>query len=479
MGFRKSNRVIVIERDNGKVKVVEAVLSDKAVSVRRAVALPDAAPLQQAQGKSGATAADSQLFRNNHAEVVLLANSNRSVCRLMKLPAASAEDTHRMAALRLETELPYPVADSLWACGRLNGAEGDAQPAAFALATPAAEVAESERVLGFKGRNPWTVQLDVAALAELAADAAPDETVALCRVREHSSDLVIVHKGRLQYARRIFGGCGNAAGNGTFQSLGGELDQCVHHYGLSSDEPEPKRLLLVGEGARVEGLAEALSARMGMPVERLSLPRAVHLDAGVAAGDELLERHPACLGALLAALRAKRGDAAAAPALRRRRPPMLASLRNRRGALVCACVVLLAALVAVSFMVRKARIGEAVRAVRQGQPFLQDIDRLQNEVDALEYEKRLQRPMLDTLLALSETLPKSLKIATLNVSPSGKIAISGTCPSVEEASDKAMDALKGSKVFANPKFLGATKQDQEFRFRLTCELKNAAKGGTP
>jgi Tfp pilus assembly protein PilN len=85
--------------------------------------------------------------------------------------------------------------------------------------------------------------------------------------------------------------------------------------------------------------------------------------------------------------------------------------------------------------------------------------------------------MLDTMLALSETLPKGLQIATLSVSPAGKIALSGTCNTVEEASEKAVAALKASKMFANPKFLGASKQDQAFKFRLSLEIRNAAGGG--
>ena len=161
------------------------------------------------------------------------------------------------------------------------------------------------------------------------------------------------------------------------------------------------------------------------------------------------------------------------------RPPLLASVRHRRAALIGISVALMVALVAACFGVRNARITEAIRAVRKGQPFLQDMERLQNEVDVLEYEERLQRPMLDTFLALAGTLPKSLKIATLNISPSGKIAVTGTCATVEDASDKAIAALKASKTFANPKFLGASKQEQEFKFRMTCELRSTPGGGTP
>jgi hypothetical protein len=205
----------------------------------------------------------------------------------------------------------------------------------------------------------------------------------------------------------------------------------------------------------------------------------VQLDAGAGGGKELLEQFPSCIGALLAVQRSQRGERTAAPALRCRRPSRLASLPHRRAVLIGINVALAVALAVASFGVRKARIVEATRAAQRGNSFLQDMEKLQNEVDVLEYEGRRQRPALDTVLALAEALPKNLKIATLSVSPSGKIALTGTCATVEDASDKAIAALKASKRFVNPKFLGASKQEQEFKFRMTFELRPAPGGGTP
>jgi Tfp pilus assembly protein PilN len=189
--------------------------------------------------------------------------------------------------------------------------------------------------------------------------------------------------------------------------------------------------------------------------------------------EALMAQFPACIGALIAVQRAVQGEGTAAPAVRSRRAPVFAALPRRRAVLAGLSAALLCALIALSFLVRNARYEAASRAVRQGLPFLQDMDRLQNEVDVLEREKSLARhPMLDTLLALAETLPKGIQVATLSVSASGKIALSGNCATVEDASEKAVAALKASKVFANPKFLGASTQGPMFKFRLTCELRN-------
>ncbi len=511
--------MIVLERAGDRWKVLEAAVAAGGIVIRRARVLSNARP------KPG-EAADPFPSLNNRAQVVLVAGSDRAVCRRIPAPAASDEDTRRMVALRLETELPYPVTESFWVCERLNGS-ADGESPVLVLAIPRAEVADAEQALGFTGRHPWAVQLDAGALAELAraSQKTPDETVAVCRIEERTTDLLIVRHGRLEYARRIFAGLpagpmaglpavlvaglpagrvedsptaassataaerGSDAGEAA-DRLGDELDQCIHYYALDSHGGvEPARLIVTGEGAGADDrIAQALGRRLNLPAGRLALPPGIQVIQETAGGrgaapdwlnvEMLLQQFPACLGALIAAQRAIRGEDTAAPALRRRKAPLFAALPRRRAALAGLGAALLCALIALSFLVRHARYEATSRAVRQGLPFLQDMDRLQNEVDVLEHEKSLARhPMLDTMLALAETLPKGIQISTLSISPTGKIALGGVCSTVEDASEKALGALKASKVFANPKFLGASKQAQAFKFRMTFELRNASAGG--
>jgi hypothetical protein len=489
--------MIVLERAGDRWKVVEAGVAAGGIVIRRARLLSHARP------KPGEVAEPLPSL-GNRAQVILVAGSDRAICRRVQAPAASDEDTRRMVALRLETELPYPVAESFWVCERLNGSANGDSPV-LVLAIPRAEVADAEQALGFTGRNLWAVQLDVGALAELAraSQKTPEETVAVCRIEERATDMVIVRHGRLEYARRIFAGLPAAASSATAAEreseaageptarLGDELDQCIHNYALDSlgGGVEPARLIVTGEGAGADDrIAQALGRRLSLPADRFAIPPGIQVIQGTADVDgspldwvkaeTLLAPFPACLGALIAAQHAIRGEGTAAPALRRRKAPVFAALSRRRAVLAGLGVALLCALIALSFLVRHARYDAASRAVRQGLPFLQDMDRLQNEVDVLEHEKSLARhPMLDTMLALTETLPKGIQIATLSVSAAGKIALSGTCGTVEDASEKTVAALRASKMFTNPKFLGASKQDQAFKFHMTFELRNVSGGG--
>jgi hypothetical protein len=252
-----------------------------------------------------------------------------------------------------------------------------------------------------------------------------------------------------------------------------ELDQCLHDYALQSDLEAPTRLVLVGERAATPDLAEALGKRLGIRVEPARLPQAVRVAPSAPEAGKLLSQFPVCAGALLVILRRRRGEPTAAPGLRQRLPSLRESVRFRRAAVVAATLAVIVGLAVALFAVRQAQIETATRVQRQSQPLLKEVERLRQEVAILEHEAPLERSVLDVLLALVEVMPQGLKIASITIDPAGKIAIAGNCPSVEEASEKAITALKGSVVFTNPKFLSAAKEREDFKFRITCELRKA------
>lgn len=473
MSRRKARRILVLERiGEDKWKALEAEAEGDRLTVLSAQILA------RQEGVEAPTAALRLPHIPNNVEIVLVSNSDKAVCRLLSLPPATAEQTRRMVARRLETELPYPVDQSTWLFER--GLEEETSPdgGVLVMATPAAEIEEAEEELRLAGRRCTRVELDAAALAELAATTCKsEERVALAAVDEHRTTLVITHRGKLRYARRTCAGPAGATGDST-EELANELDQCIHHYALRANAAEPARMILVGERARAVGLGDALAARLEMPVETATLPGNVQIADPAAVQGDLLERFAACLGALIAVYRRQRGGTTTAPALRRRKFAFYETIRSKQWVLVGANVVLFALLVASLFGVRIAQTSAATRMVRKGRPLLQDMVRLGSEAKILEYEDRLQRPTLDSLLALAEVLPKGLKVAALTIDVRGKVTISGVSSSVEDASEKAISAMKASKAFVNTRFLGATKEKSGFRFRITCDLRRIAGGAT-
>lgn len=463
--------VVVLKRDSGnRLKGVVADIGGDRITIVRAGVF----------GQSHDTSDGSGRWDLNplprHDELSLVLVSNRAVCRLFALPTATREQTRRMASLRLETELPYPVADSAWVCERQTGGAPNVGGNVLVIAAPTGDISPAEKNLRSVGVRCNSVTLDVAALAELATSSHyTEDTLAVAAVGEMTTVLAIVDRGKLRYARRIMAGSvdpnvGNAATAGV-RRLAEELHQSIHHYALHDGSREPLRMILVGEGAGTEQVVTALSDRVGIPVDVAPFPENMSIEAASIAEDNLLMEFPACVGAVLAMHNTLRGNPTAAPVLRSQRAPLIKSVQINRTVLIGINLVLFAAVIATLFIVRTAHISVGRRIGRQGDPSLADMDRLKSEVGVLEYENALQRSILDSLLALSGVMPKGVKAETLTIDHKGKIAISGIAGSVEDASEKAISAMKASKVFMNPKFLGATKVKKGFKFRITCELR--------
>jgi hypothetical protein len=472
----KKRSVLVLERISGKEwKAVEAEVGGDRIIVSRAQILKSAdGALDSSSGP------DFSQFANN-GDVVLVSSSDTSVCRSIEVPSSSDDETRRMVALRLETELPYPVAESTWVWERQDNGGTDAGTV-LVIATRTAEIAEAEEELRAKKKRCTSVELDGACLAELAvACTASADTVALVSVLGKRATLAIAHAGKLRYARRISLDTVMTdearPGSDWVSRLANQLDQSLYDYLLRTGGEAPARILVAGDALRVDGLVDALGARLKPSVEEIALPEIVRVSESAGVGNDLLERFPECVGAMIATHHRLRGERTTAPALRRQvRRFAEINLRNKRVALICASAVLLVELIVMAFVVQGAQLKAAGRAIDESRPLLQDVSRLEDEVDILQYEGRRQRAVLDALIPITEALPKDIKVETLDINARGEVTIAGKTKSVEAASDKAISAMRASRLLADPRFLGATQGEGGFSFRITCKLRGSSAG---
>ncbi len=476
---RKLHRVVVLERIGERQwKTLEAELDGEHIRVLEAQASESADETLDLRTLPTASRPGKDV------RVVLVSNSDRAICRLLDLPPVSPEQTQRMAALRLEMELPYPFTEATWVSKRQKSEDETPAGNVLVIATPTAELTEGQAQLRRAGWRCQTVEFDAAALTELAlASGSPAETIAVAAVGRYVTTLAISHAGELRYVRRIFSnlegsqsGKGNAAES---RELANELVQSILDYTLHTDNRGLEHMLVVGEGARGGAFLEELSSRLGIRLERGGLPENVHMaDAGVLPG-ELLEKFPACLGALIASQRRLLREATVAPPLWRRRAVLREGRQCLQVALVAANVLLIVSLGAASFSVRRAKLAAATRIIDETRELVPDFERLKEEVQILESESQRQRSMLDVLLALAEALPKGIGLKSVKVDSKGKVDISGKTPSVEVASEKAIKAIEDSPMLTNPKWLGSTQEQGGISFTITCELRKSPGGSKP
>ena len=416
------------------------------------------------------------------AEVHLVVKSSRSVCRFIEAAEAPPDLLRRMVALRLETELPYPVSESTWVCERQESANNGAGQV-LVIAASNADIAEAEEVLRASGLRCHGVEHGAAGLAELAVSEndGEQEASAIVALDPGSASLAVIHGGVLCYARTLSATppaeAAAPSSNGGVGRIANELSQSLYDYVLRTGRPRPNRLLVAGEGIFANGLIETLSEHLGMPVELARAPVGLEVAPASLYADDVVGESPSCIGALIALHRRARGDHAAAPALRTRaRGFSLSGLPGRRALLIGINVLLVITLVASLFGVRAAQIASADKVIEESQSLVNGLEAVREEVSILQRESRQQRSVLDALSALADALPSGVEVESLRLNDKGLLTISGRTKSVEAVDDKAVNALNESPMFANVKFLGATKQKNGFGFRIECELR-AAGGG--
>lgn len=417
------------------------------------------------------------------ASAVLLANSERSICRRLDVPNTACVTVQQMIALRLEAELPYPVADSLWVY--------DQGPAVCAngkhvlvVAVPKADVDAGRNTLHGLGAPCARVEYDASSLAELAGIGTPAELPrAVARIDGNRILLAITQEGTPRYVRRIRIGspasAGGEAGSDWAARVAREINQSMHEYQMRTGGQPPACLLVAGETCGDEGLLAGLRGALGIEVSEAAVPQSLNT-VHASVSDRLVKDFPACLGAVIALHRRARGERAMTPPLLCEAETSASSnLYGRRASLSVACGILCVMLVASAFAVRSARIAAADGALAELKPLSGALTRIQEETDILQYESRRQWPVIDMLEALATALPAEITVDTLTLSSDGKVSIKGKTKSVAAASETAIAALEGSGLFAKCTFLGATEDKDKFAFQIACDLGKSPRKAQP
>ncbi|MCC6697304.1 MAG: PilN domain-containing protein [Candidatus Hydrogenedentes bacterium] len=471
-GPPKSGRVLVVEQTHaGGWRILDAEVGD-AITILNARTI----------GGENQQDAAAVLAESNGAAVTLIPDSRKAVCRLIEIANASPDQIEQMVALRLEVELPYPAAESVWVCEPcLNGRNASR---ALLLAAPTKEIAQAERALGLPERRSVGIEFAPAGLVELALAANPAEgTVAVARIDNGEAVLSLAYGGTLAYSRHIRMETGEGEEDGArdtwIRHFAREVKQSLYDYLLRTGNAAPECVYLVGKPAVQAALLEALAQQLDTPVRSIAPSGLVRMAQPELTEAELIASYPVCLGTLLATRKRWRGERSVSPAFRKeRRGIRVAEWRTRVGTLAVLNVLLLVALGASVFGVRAVQQHADERLMQESRPLLGGLEGLQEELQILQFEKKGNRSIVDVMAALADALPPEIQVESLSIDPKGKVTFFGKADSVDVASEKVIAALKASKAFVNPQFNGATREKEKFTFQITCELANGGRGSS-
>jgi hypothetical protein len=452
----RGRRVTVWEPTRGGWKLLEGEIGGPELAVITARPVPH-------RGVGLATGAP----RASAGECILIVDSARCVCRSLSVPAVSSQDIEKMVELRVETEVPYALADVVWAHQVQDLAPERGSVTVLLVAVPAADVAGSEGALRAAGHACGTLEARPAALAQAAALLAPDTgTVAVADVQGDSAALAVVDGGRLIYARSIDGARGQDNPEGA-AGAAREIAQSLQHCCLVTGCDRPSAVLLTGRGRLSEPLARVLEEDSWEVRSRPGLPAEVRLGSGAVGADEVVEQYAACLGALASAHLRARGQRPAAPAVRTQAPAGRVRLRRPLVVLAAANVALLAMVVACAVGAKAVRLGALERGVASARSTMRQAEAEREEVAILEAERERRRSALDLLDAVVAALPEGVVIGEVAIGPRGSVLVTGRAGSVAAVSKAAL-SLGASESFEEARLDRAAQGDSGLSFRISC-----------
>ena len=292
--------------------------------------------------------------REWNGPAVLVLPAHLTLTKQIKVPRV--EPARRTQIIRFEAEqaIPHAPAEMVW--DSVDSGRRDTEEEVMVVAAKREIVDQLCLAVAAAGFEP--ARILPSALATLAAFrlAQPKlaQPVLILNLGERSTTLLQVEGARFAARTLVLGGTNvtqqpgenkesepGEANHSLVARLDQEISRTVQHFAREGGLANPLQIFLTGSGARLAGFAEALTVRLGIPVEHFDAQSAVEFNPGFAS----VETVPGALTDLIgAAAIALLPDQPALnllpPALRQR-----ASLRRRQPWLIAAALLAMAALV--------------------------------------------------------------------------------------------------------------------------------------
>lgn len=342
--------VIVIELDGGRLSAIEASASADRVNVRRwltanrpdDIAPDDASAIGRWIGDELKRAA----IPRQHA--VLAISRGDVVLKRLPFPRSAASNPAalvgmvRLAMSRLLTLSPDSAEIDFAPYAETIGPGGEGEVEVFAGAMPSERVRWWRAVAAGAGTRVRRIGLRCFGLAAMAGPASARRVgpVLGVSIGRGSSEVVVLHEGRLAFARAIDIVCPEPENAATPTS---DLDEFVQRLGVETRRtwmgfrvahatPEVEAVLVFGAGELARRVAERCGADLGVPGQLFPLGSSVTFPA------EVSERHRTALAPLIGLAQA---ESAGTPALDFAAPREAPDLHARKRQLALAGVLAL------------------------------------------------------------------------------------------------------------------------------------------
>ena len=210
-----------------------------------------------------------------HGEPIAIAlEGERSFIHRVTLPATAARQIGEILPFELEAQLPIEFDDLVYDHRVLPRQGADGPLVAFCAAAREADVRELIGLVAeATGREPERVgvgPLSLANLAEVYEELRGEEPVALVELGAERSEVLVLEKGELMFARTLSSGTLALAQEGGAELIASELRQTLMAWLGQGGNPVNRVWLC---GSAVAGAEQFLAYHLGIPVEPLPQPQ--------------------------------------------------------------------------------------------------------------------------------------------------------------------------------------------------------------
>jgi Tfp pilus assembly PilM family ATPase/Tfp pilus assembly protein PilN len=392
------------------------------------------------------------------ASIVAVFPRSRAIVRYISLPSVSEREIERMINLQASKLVPFEKGEAVIQF-RIVGCRDDGFSDVMVVIVDRAAVSEYAGWLELAGIEPRLMRLDAECVYDFCSPrggkgtSAAGDSVSIIDVGSTSTNVVIVHEGRMVFTRSLpFGTIslfphGKRRGDG----MGRFVDQIIDtfaSYQKARGGQTISRILLTGARRNEEALSVELSERLSLPVKGLGaeshglLPDVLDSQTREAADETSLAT---LIGAQPGGRLRKIDLSPGALKMRRQRRQVR---RHRLELGVLGLSILLMALAVFTLKAYRmeaylAKLDEEIAAVA---PVADRIELMHRQTTVIRSQLGDGDSLLDPLAEIHKLFPAQVSLTVLSFEENGQVAVKGVAESMSQVFE-LVPKLEASDVF--------------------------------